>query len=155
MKSTLGEFWNDKNVTSLWISGHAIAGGKTYTQNLEDEGEDYCDLHELIDNGLSIEPAWDLSGQVVEDGSWVWDGKADFRDVQGNSYFRMQVFTEGDDPTVCGKQVQEDKSGVGHCWVNVSRDDLPKDVAEYIECEIIDGKLEKGHVNINRINYRW
>lgn len=91
MKSTLGEFWNDKNVTSLWISGHAIAGGETYTQNLEDEGEDYCDLHELIDSGLSIEPAWDLSGEVVEDGSWVWDGKADFRDVQGNSYYRMQV----------------------------------------------------------------
>ncbi len=91
MKSTLGEFWNSKNVTSLWIDGNAIAGGKTYLQNLTDEGE-YCDLHELIDNGLSIEPAWDLSGRVVEDGSWVWDGEADFRDVQGNSYYRMQVY---------------------------------------------------------------
>lgn len=98
MKSTLGEFWN-KNVTSLWISGHAIAGGETYTQNLEDEGEDYCDLHELIDNGLSFfDSVWDLSGEVAEDGScWSWDGKADFRDTQGNSYYRMQVFVSGQD----------------------------------------------------------
>ena len=92
--TTLQNFWNDNKVTSIWVNGNAIAGGKTFLQNVTDEGE-YCDLWELLDSGLSIESAWNLNGRVVENGSWVWDGEGDFRDVQGNSYCRMQVFAEG------------------------------------------------------------
>jgi hypothetical protein len=91
-KVSLLDFWNSNEVSSLWVSGSQNPVGKTYVQNLDED--DCCDLNELIDNGLSIEAGWDLVGNVVENGSWVWDGQGDFRDAQGNSYCRMQVFVK-------------------------------------------------------------
>ena len=40
-------------------------------QNLESDGEDYCDLSEIISEQW-IE-LWDFDG-VVEDGEWEWNG---------------------------------------------------------------------------------
>ncbi len=61
------------------------------------------------------------------------------------------------DTLVCGTQVQHDRSGVGHCWVNVGADDLPGNIREEIEGEIIDGGLETcdGYVASNGLHYRW
>lgn len=58
---------------------------------------------------------------------------------------------------VCGSQVQVDKSGVGHCWVDVSADDLPADIRVEIECEIIDGGKDDcdDYVASNGLHYRW
>lgn len=57
---------------------------------------------------------------------------------------------------VCGCQVQEDRSGVGHCWVDVAADDLPGQIREEIEGEIIDGGRESGEiVGSNGLRYRW
>jgi len=58
---------------------------------------------------------------------------------------------------VCGCQVQEDRSGVGHCWINVDAEDLPANVRIEIEGEIIDGGREQcsDFVASNGIHYRW
>ena len=62
-----------------------------------------------------------------------------------------------DTTLVCGVQVQVDRSGVGHYWVNVTADDLPGDVRLEIEGEIIDGGREEcgGYAASNGLHYRW
>lgn len=59
--------------------------------------------------------------------------------------------------TVCGHYVQYDKSGVGHCWVNVSREEIPSNIVEELEGEMIDGGLgDSGEcIASNGIHYRW
>jgi hypothetical protein len=59
------------------------------------------------------------------------------------------------DSLVCGKQVQVDRSGVGHCWVDA--DNLPPQIREEIECEIIDGSRERceDYRASNGLHYRW
>lgn len=65
----------------------------------------------------------------------------------------------GDDTLVCGCQVQMDRSGVGHCWVDVAAGslDLPASIQEEIEGEIIDGGREScdDFVGSNGVHYRW
>lgn len=58
---------------------------------------------------------------------------------------------------VCGSQVQIDRSGVGHCWVDIAADDLPASIREEIECEMIDGGQEEcdDYVASNGMHYRW
>lgn len=61
---------------------------------------------------------------------------------------------------VCGCQVQADASGVGHCWRDVSADDLPANIREEIEGEMIDGgRGEPGDcddfIASNGLHYRW
>ena len=57
--------------------------------------------------------------------------------------------------TVCGCQVQIDRSGVGHCWQPVV--DLPASIREQIEGEIIDGHCEEcaDFLASNGQHYRW
>ncbi len=59
--------------------------------------------------------------------------------------------------TVCGNQVQYDKSGVGHCWVNIDREDIPASIIEELEGEMIDGRMDscEDFVASNGIHYRW
>lgn len=61
------------------------------------------------------------------------------------------------DALVCGCQVQVDHSGVGHCWRDVTADDLPANIRQEIECEIIDGGREEcdDYVASNGLHYRW
>jgi len=58
---------------------------------------------------------------------------------------------------VCGVQIQQDMSGVGHCWRNVDADEIPASIREEIECEILDGGNDEcdGYVASNGITYRW
>lgn len=58
---------------------------------------------------------------------------------------------------VCGNQVQVDKSGVGHCWVDVDADEIPANIREEIEGEMIDGGKDecKKFVASNGLHYRW
>lgn len=58
---------------------------------------------------------------------------------------------------VCGNQVQMDRSGVGHCWVDVVGEDLPNRIRQEIECEMIDGGKDKcdDYVASNGMHYRW
>lgn len=58
---------------------------------------------------------------------------------------------------VCGNQVQHDASGVGHAWRDIDASDIPADIIEEIEGEMIDGKqaaCEK-FVGSNGLHYRW
>ena len=66
----------------------------------------------------------------------------------------MQANDEG---RVCGRLVEVDRSGVGHCWVYVTPADMPANVREEIEGEIIDGGLDScdGYVASNGLHYRW
>ena len=59
--------------------------------------------------------------------------------------------------TTCGSQVQLDRSGVGHCWVDVHADDIPADVRQEIEGEINDGGRETcdDFIASNGQHYRW
>ncbi len=58
---------------------------------------------------------------------------------------------------VGGSRVQVDRSGVGHCWVDVALDDLPANIRVEIECEIIDGGVESTdcYRTSNGLRYRW
>lgn len=59
--------------------------------------------------------------------------------------------------TVCGHTIQEDRSGVGHCWQSVSANDIPANIVEEIAAEIIDGGLEscEDYTATNGMHYRW
>lgn len=59
--------------------------------------------------------------------------------------------------TVCDKKIQHDASGVGHAWRNIDRDDIPADIIEEIEGEIIDGGKDscRDFVGSNGEHYRW
>lgn len=58
---------------------------------------------------------------------------------------------------VCGKQIQYDNSGVGNNFRNIAADQIPANIREEIECEIIDGKQDKckDFVGSNGLHYRW
>ena len=58
---------------------------------------------------------------------------------------------------ICGRPIQYDKSGVGHCWVAATDVDCPLDIQEEIAGEIIDGGAEEcaNFTASNGVNYRW
>ena len=62
-----------------------------------------------------------------------------------------------DTTLVCGSQVQVDRSGVGHCWVNVAADEIPANIRMEIECEMIDGGKDEcdDYVASNGQHFRW
>lgn len=54
------------------------------------------------------------------------------------------------------KQIQIDRSGVGHNWKNIDPQDIPSAVREEIEGEIVDGKKTcDDFVASNGMHYRW
>lgn len=59
--------------------------------------------------------------------------------------------------TVCGKQIQIDRGGIGHNWRNIDAQDIPASIIEEIEGEIIDGKMDscRDFVASNGQHYRW
>ncbi len=60
--------------------------------------------------------------------------------------------------TICGSPIQFDRSGVGHCWVDVTDSiDLPASIREEIEGEMIDGGKEscEDFLASNGVHYRW
>ena len=65
--------------------------------------------------------------------------------------------TTTNETLMCGNQVQEDKSGAGHCWRNVDACDIPANIREEIEGEMIDGGMSDGGemTGSNGIKYRW
>lgn len=57
---------------------------------------------------------------------------------------------------MAGYIVQQDISGVGHCWRAQEWNDLPPTVRQEIEGEIIDGGREEGEITAsNGLKYRW
>lgn len=58
---------------------------------------------------------------------------------------------------VCGNRVQWDNSGVGHNWRDIDDGDIPANVREEIECEMIDGGKDacECYVASNGCHYRW
>ena len=63
----------------------------------------------------------------------------------------------GQDELICGKQIQSDRSGVGHCWQNISASEINADAREEIAAEIIDGKRDEcdDYIASNGRHYRW
>ena len=58
---------------------------------------------------------------------------------------------------VCGKQIEIDRSGQGHCWRSISAGFIPYSIIEEIEGEILDGELDTcaDFVGSNGEHYRW
>lgn len=59
---------------------------------------------------------------------------------------------------VCGKRIQWDASeGQGHNWRTKTADEIPADVLQEIEAEIINGERETcdDYVASNGQHYRW
>lgn len=56
---------------------------------------------------------------------------------------------------VCGRRIQWDDSGVGHCWRTAT--DLPAQIVLEIEGEIIDGGQDScaDYLASNGLHYRW
>lgn len=59
--------------------------------------------------------------------------------------------------TVCGADIQVDRSGVGHAWTTIDAVDIPANIRQEIEGEIIDGgktECERFRAS-NGLYYRW
>jgi len=56
-----------------------------------------------------------------------------------------------------GHNIQRDMSGQGHAWTNIDAEDIPANIREEIEGEIIDGGVDDTDlfVGSNGIHYRW
>jgi hypothetical protein len=67
------------------------------------------------------------------------------------------MMTTTNDNLICGTQIQHDNSGVGHNWRNIDANDIPANVRQEIECEILDGGQEtcSDYVASNGLHYRW
>lgn len=65
--------------------------------------------------------------------------------------------TTNDSDLVCGSRVQVDRSGVGHCWVDVPASDIPANIREEIEGEMLDGRQDEcdDFLASNGLHYRW
>lgn len=65
--------------------------------------------------------------------------------------------TANETKTVCGTQIQIDRSGVGHNWRNIAREEIPANIVTEIEGEIIDGGKDEcsDFVASNGLHYRW
>jgi hypothetical protein len=59
--------------------------------------------------------------------------------------------------TVNGCQIYIDASGVGHAWRAIDAQDIPANIIEEIEGEMIDGGKEScsDFVASNGLHYRW
>ena len=86
--TTLREFWNDSEVTSIFVAGTACPAGIEYSHNTDAEGDDYCDLWELVGQLSPHCDIWELNGRA-DGSSWSWDGNGSPRDIRGNSYTKI------------------------------------------------------------------
>lgn len=95
---TFLEFWNDNNVTEIFVAGNGCPGGQTFKHDTDTEiDEDYCDLGELIQEGGGLFSGGteldELHGEVV-DGVWRWDGLGWAKDLNGNDYHQITMHVE-------------------------------------------------------------
>jgi len=97
---TLQDYWNENDITSIFLVGVGCPGGLEITDTTGEEGvsdEDYCNLLDCLQEGLiGGSPHYDdLEGTVSKDGSvWEWDGEGTPRDLRGNDYQRIQLRRE-------------------------------------------------------------
>lgn len=53
-------------------------------------------------------------------------------------------------------QIQIDRSGQGHNWKNIDREDIPANILEEIETEFVEGNEDcECYVASNGLHYRW
>lgn len=101
MKKTLREYWNENEVTQLFWASTGKPTGQHLELNLDDEGEDYCDLNEVVDSMcVDFETGesdwWEAQGEIQPDNSWEWDGLPvglrDLTDMNGNNLTILRVW---------------------------------------------------------------
>lgn len=72
---TFDRFWNNYDVTKLWIATVGMPTGVQLQHNVNTDCEDYCDLGELI---AEEQFYWihELKG-TIRGGKWRWNGEGD------------------------------------------------------------------------------
>lgn len=80
------DYNNVTPVTYLWLCGVGCPTGQDYRHDVESDGEDYCDLNQLI-NELGL---WELEGTVI-DGRWEWNGEGNPTDQRGNTIYNVKA----------------------------------------------------------------
>ena len=104
---TFREFWNDNEITELFVAGTGCPAGLTYTHNVDtDVDEDYCDLGDLIDSlfpygAVSAESdtwefesaVWELEGDVTL-GRWNWNGEGRISGMRGGDYHQIVLIAD-------------------------------------------------------------
>lgn len=82
---TLADFHNNgAGLSYLWYAGAGAPTGRDFNHDTEADGEDYCNLVEIVDQI----GAWELSGTVTGK-TWEWDGVGSPRDWSGNSITKI------------------------------------------------------------------
>lgn len=93
---TFVEFWNNNDVTEIFVAGNGCPAGRTFTHDTDTEvDEDYCDLGELIREGgglFSESVDIDELQGTVENGVWTWDGEGHATDVNCNDYHQIKLY---------------------------------------------------------------
>lgn len=126
--------------------------------SLDETMEEYTTRLEVVTdrNGK----AWVVQNGIKAAGPWT-----DFADTKGKDAagvalagaFKAAHESANKRFKAIGPQVQFDPSGQGHAWRNIADDDIPADVVQEIEGEIIDGGQETcdDFVASNGQHYRW
>lgn len=97
-------------------------------------------------NPVSVEDGYNISCYFGEDGEYL-----------GPDDFGIEPRFQDSDPLVAGCQIQIDRSGQGNGWKPVYSDEIPWNIREEIEGEIIDGGKDscEDFVASNGQHYRW
>jgi hypothetical protein len=84
---TLADYLADQKEGNryLWIN-RVIGGADDFTENLEGDGEDYCDLDQIVSE-LEI---GELEGELVN-GRWEWNGEGKPTDWNGTSIVHVKA----------------------------------------------------------------
>jgi len=141
----------------------------TESQHVELAVKDEHGAWELLGDFDTVEAAKDAAKEFASLGQYHIDDRGvmafgiseDPASGQYETSYSVEVETGekkmADQVVVLGREIQYDKSGVGHCWASAEEVDCPQSIQEEIAAEIIDGGKEDcdGYRASNGVYYRW
>ena len=89
---SLCDFFDSYDVESLFLQ--TTGGCMDLKQNTESEGDDFCDIEDVVYDGLSVNNLFGLYGTVDKYGDWHWDGRGNVHDYNMNSFVRFTVYSK-------------------------------------------------------------
>lgn len=127
-----------QDANGIWTESLGV--GREKFSTIEDAREAIESLHNLSDESFHRD------GRIV-----------DFVRGPASTVYEIIPFVGEGDQTVCGKAIRHDASGHCHNWKVVLREEIPANIVEEIEGEIIDGGNDScdDFVASNGQHYRW